>query len=134
MKIECRLPQHPEWCYTIVRDCRDENFRLIDEFASDIDVGNLGADGIRGDGDTFDHHVWIDENQFPVFEGPGLRFVGVADEIRWFGRILGYESPFHSGRESGAATTSDTRCLDLFDDLSGFHRQCLGQGSVSTAF
>ena len=82
--------------------------RLAVKLAADVDVGHVGADGVRRDDHALDQHVGIDVDDLAVLEGPGLRLVGVADQVLRLGGVLGHEAPLDAGRKSGAAAAAQT--------------------------
>src|SRR5947207_12271165 len=66
-------------------------------------------------------------NYVAVFERAWLRFISVADQIDRLLFIGFDETPFHSARKSGAATTAETGCFDFVDDLFPRHRNGFSQ-------
>src|ERR1700751_2651898 len=74
----------------------------------------------------------ISFHQLAVFEGAGLAFVGVADEIAR-SDVSRDEAPLRARWESGAAAAAQARRLDDVDDLVWRHRECLLQGFIAAA-
>ena len=53
----------------------------------------------------------------PVHKGPGVAFVGVADDIFHVARRIPAEFPLHAGGKTAAAPAPQARGLDLGDHL-----------------
>src|SRR5947209_16123182 len=60
-----------------------------------------------------------------VFAGPRLAFISVDQDVFGLVRLLGNESPFHAGREAGAAASAKIGSLDFIDDFVRLHLECL---------
>jgi hypothetical protein len=83
-----------------------ENPGAQHEFAADVNVGRLRADGVAGDRDAFQNLMRIALHELAVLEGARLAFVGVAAEVLGALVILGQEVPLHAGREARAAASA----------------------------
>ena len=71
-------------------------------------VGDVGGDRHR-----LDQRERIALEDHPVLERPGLRFVGVADQVVRPDGLLGDGLPFDAGRERGAAAADQPGVLEL---------------------
>src|SRR5262249_51338942 len=107
-----------------------ENGLYVQEFATYIDVGDLGADGVAADRAPFDQKVRVALHQRVIFERAGLALIGVAGDVAR-GNFLVDELPLHPGRKAGTATPTEARRLDHLDDLVGLLRQRLFQRVVA---
>ena len=112
-------------------DGGDQNFRALRHFATDVNVGGLGADGITGDDHPFDQLVRVIVHQLPVFEGPRLGLVSVADQINRLAGAFGKETPFQSTGETSAAPTADFAVLDLIYNFFRLQAKRLAQRSIA---
>ncbi len=99
-----------------------EDVLHVQEFAADVDVGDLCADGVTPDRTAFDEQVRIAFHQEMILERSRLALVGVAGDIARLDLLVD-ELPFHAGREAGAAAAAQTRGLHHVDNLIG----CVGQ-------
>ena len=72
-------------------------------FGPAVDVALGGPDGVGADGHALQHRVGVALQDAPVHEGPGVAFVGVADDVFLIGLVFGGEFPFHPGGEAGPA-------------------------------
>src|SRR5206468_10795785 len=103
----------------------------VEELAADIDVGDLGADGVARDRASLEHEVRIPLHQQVIFERAWLAFVGVARDVLGVGRLLVDELPLHPGRKACAAAAAQARSLDDVDDLRGSERERFAQALIS---
>ena len=113
------------------RDRLLEHVLHVEELAADIDVGDLGADGVAGNRAPLDQQVRVALHQQVILESPRLAFVGVAGDIA---RLLGLpvdELPLHAGREPGAAAAAQPRGFHQFHDFFRLHRERLAQRLVA---
>src|SRR5439155_20788151 len=99
--------------------------------AADIDEAALAGGGAGGDGHRLEERERVLFHQDAVFEGAGLRLVGVADEIVRAHRLARHRLPFPSGREGGAAATDQLRVEDLAQDPLGAERDGPAQRRVA---
>jgi hypothetical protein len=66
--------------------------------------------------------VWGIAFQYrPVHEGPGITFVGVADDVLGVALRVPGEAPLHTGREARTSPAPQARPGHLVDDLFGGH-------------
>src|SRR5262249_3512129 len=66
---------------------------------------------------SFDQEMRIVPQNVAILAGPGLRLVGVDDEIvRPAVRLFRHERPFQPGGETGAAASAQARRLHFVDD------------------
>ena len=96
----------------------------IGVLGAQVDDAHAGADGAAADGHALEHKVGEVAQDDPVFEGAGLAFVGVTDDVlvlALFGRA---EVPLHAGRESGAPATLEGGSGDGVDDVAARQREC----------
>ena len=84
-----------------------------------------------GDHHAFNHRVRIVLENQPVFAGPGLALVAIAQNVFRLGRLLGHERPLHPGRESRPAAPAQAGILDLIDDGVRLHAERLLHGLVA---
>ena len=54
-------------------------------------------------------------DQRPVHERAGVALIGVADHVSLRNIIATAEFPFHPGRETGAAATTNPRVFDYLE-------------------
>ena len=80
-----------------------------------VDKGVVNLVGDRGDDDPLDHLVGVTLQKLAVFERPGLRLIGVDDEVG--GSCRGQEAPLEAGGECRTSAAEQTGHLDLFDEL-----------------
>jgi len=99
-----RLLQHP---------------RAVRELATDVDVGDVAADRVRGDDDALEELVRVVLDELAVLEGARLALVGVDGEVDGLLALLGEEAPLHPGREARAAPPAEVRRLHHLDQLLG---------------
>jgi hypothetical protein len=62
---------------------------LLEELATDVDVGGGGVHGTAGDETAFDELVGVATEDFTVLAGSGFTFVGVDDEVAGSGTSTG---------------------------------------------
>src|SRR5690606_39278481 len=96
-----------------------ETLALADEFAADIDIGDVRPHGPTGQQAALHQMMRIVAQDFPVLTGAGLGFVGVDQKLAGAavaGALLGHEGPFERGGGAGAAPAAQPRCLNLADD------------------
>ena len=123
------LAEHP--VRVGVRDRLLENLRRLRVLAADVDVGGVCPDGVAADRTALDQLVRVFLHQQPVFEGPGLRFVRIADQIDGLAGVLWDEAPFEPRRKARSATAAQTRGLHRIDDLFGLHLIGLSESAVA---
>lgn len=101
---------------------------FVVEFTADVDVGGVGLHGESGNQATFDQLVGFEAQDFAVFAGLRLAFIGVDDEVtRATIQRLVHEGPLETRRETGATTTTHARVFHLIDDpVSAFAEDFLG--------
>ena len=90
---------------------------------ADERVCHGGTHSVRGDSHALKQLMRATLDQDPVFEGPRLHFVGVADEehrARPVG-LCGDEAPLAAGRKARTATSRQGRVKQYLDDLSRGH-------------
>ena len=56
-----------------------------------------------------------------VFECSGLAFIGIHTQVLGFILTLGYKTPFHACRKSGAPSAPQVSFLDLIEDILRSH-------------
>ncbi len=98
---------------------------------ADVEVAALAAGGEGRDRHGLDDRERVALHEDPVLERPGLRLVGVADEVVravWLG---GHGSPLATGREGRAAAPDEPRGGDLLDDRVRAELDGLGQRLVA---
>src|SRR5438270_5525637 len=66
-----------------------------------------------------------------VFAGTGFALITVDQNVFGLVRLLGNESPFHAGREAGAAASAKIGSLDFIDNVVRLHLQRLLDGLVA---
>ncbi len=93
-----------------------EHVLHVEEFAADVDVGDLRPDRVAADRAPFDQQVRIALDQQVILEGARLALVGVAGDVARLGLLVD-ELPLQPGRESGAAAAAQPGGLDHVDDL-----------------
>ena len=89
--------------------------------AADVDEGDLRLDCEGAQDDALDQLMRVVLHDDAVFEGAGLRLVGVDDEVARHGRRQ--KAPLHARGEAGAAAAADAAGLDLLDNLLRLHRR-----------
>src|SRR5947209_593920 len=101
-----------------LRDRCFEPLALQNIFAADIDVAGMRLHCEGGDETALDQEMRIVAHDLPVLAGPGLRFIGIDDEVVRPRRIGGlrHERPFEARREAGAAAPAQARSLHFGDD------------------
>src|SRR5262249_12246295 len=103
----------------------------VKKLASDVDVSDLGANGIARDRTTLNQQMGVPLHQQMVFERSRLALVGVARDVLGERRLLVDELPLHAGREPRATSPAQTGCLDDLDDPVGFHRKGFAETLVA---
>lgn len=103
----------------------------VGEFAADVDVGEFDAEGVGGNGDSFEELVGILVKDVAVFEGARFGFVAIDDEVVGFAVIGPEEAPFDSGGESGSAASAEVGGFDLVEDVAGLEGESLFELVVS---
>ncbi|MPM52097.1 hypothetical protein SDC9_98853 [bioreactor metagenome] len=99
---------------------------------TDVDEALVGSDGLAADGHGFEHRVRVAFTGRAVHIGTRVPFVGVADDILGIVLYLAGEVPLHPGGEAGAAATTQSCSLQLFDDfLAGHLKECLLQTLIA---
>ena len=74
-----------------------------------VDVALARPDGVGGDEHALDHPEGVSLQDGPVHEGPGVAFVGVADEVLLHGRGVEGHAPLLPRGETGAAPSPQPR-------------------------
>ena len=87
--------------------------------AAQVEVALVRADGEPGDRHRLDDRERVAFEEDAVLEGPGLRLVGVADDVLGSGGLGGDRAPLPTGRERGAAAAHELRRGHLRDDGLG---------------
>ena len=95
--------------------------RLVHEFATHVVVRNRRAHRVRRDRHPFNQCMRVEAQDLAVVTGAGLGFVGVDDKVLLAVEVLRHEAPLETGRESGAAATTQARRLNFLDDLFRLH-------------
>src|SRR5262249_45251117 len=89
-----------------------EDARAVVELAADVDVGGAAPDRVGSQDHSLEQLMGVVLHEEAVLERPGLRLVGVAEEVDGLAlRVLRQEAPLDSGREAGAAAAPDVRLL-----------------------
>jgi hypothetical protein len=88
-------------------------------FGANVQVALGRANGVRRDGQPFEHTMRVGFEHQPVHECAGISLIAVADDIfDWVG--LGTpERPFSSGRKARAAAPAQAGIGDRGDDVVG---------------
>ena len=82
---------------------------FVMKFPADVNIGSVGTHGETGDQCPFQQFMGIVTDNFTVFAGAGLTFIGIDDEVmRASVRFPRHEGPFHAGRETCAATSAQS--------------------------
>ncbi len=106
----------------------------LENLAVDVVVAHGSAHRETADDHAFDHGVRVVAQDVAVLEGPGLAFVGVADDVFLAGDVARHEGPFQARREARAAAAAQVRGLQFGDHVVGRHaRQDFFQGLVTAA-
>ena len=100
-------------------------------FVTDIEISLLGSNGKRADGQTFNYAVRISLEYGSVHECTRVALVAVAGYVLREVVISQSGAPFASGREAGAAASSETRCVDLVDYFFRSHAKSLLQSFIT---
>ena len=95
-------------------------------FGADVHQTFRGPDTVTADGHGLDDRVGVALENRAVHERSGVALVGVADHVFFLAWTLGGYLPFQAGRESSAATSSQTGLLDGLDGLLGSALEYLG--------
>src|SRR4030081_1819405 len=99
---------------------------------ADIDEGQVAADRVAGDQDSFEHLVRALFDQVAVLEAARLALVGIADEVAWID-ALGQEAPLVAGRETRAAAAAESALLHQLPQLVGLHLERLLEAGVAAS-
>src|SRR5262245_7275094 len=100
--------------------------------ATDVDVGEVALDGVRGDDDAFEELVRVVLDDDPVLERARLALVRVDRQVDRLLRLLRQEAPLHAGREARAAAPTDRKSTRLNSSHLGIsYRERLADGLVA---
>ena len=86
-------------------------------FGAHINISPVGADGISGNGHSFQNGMGVSFANRPVHKRPGVALVGVADDVFLVGRVLPGEFPFHAGGKSRSPPALQPGLGDDLDHL-----------------
>ena len=90
-----------------------EGVQCLGVLAAQVDVALRAARRVRGDRHRLDERERVALEQGAILERPGLRLVGVADEVVRPRRLSRDRLPLHPCRERGAAAAEELRVLHL---------------------
>src|SRR6185436_12700748 len=95
--IKARTKHVPAEEATLVRlvDGVLEDVLDVEELAADVDVGDLGPDGVTRNRASLDQQMRVAFHQEVILERPRLAFVGIAGEVFGVRRLLVDELPLH---------------------------------------
>ena len=99
---------------------RQRGFKALvafEDFAVDVVVAGGRAHGVTGDNHAFDQGVGIEEDDVAVFEGAGLAFVGIANDVFGAGEGAGHKAPFETGGKARAAAAAQAGGFDFGDHV-----------------
>ncbi len=113
--------------HRLERVAQDLELALV--LAADVDEDVLRLDPVRGDEAALEEAERDAQHDLAVLERPGLRLVGVDDEVVRLLELLGlgHERPLAPGREEGAAAAAQARRVELGDHVVRRHRAGLAQ-------
>ena len=102
-------------------------------FVTQVDVGRVDADDVRGDQQPFEKAVRVAFEVGAVLEGAGLALVDV-DGHQARRRLLAHDAPLAAGRESGAAEAPQAGVVECCDEFvaAAFTADDLGGERVAT--
>jgi hypothetical protein len=101
-------------------------------FAADVEVA-LRASGCESrDGHRLDQRERIALHQDAILEGPGFRFVGVANQVVRTRRLRAHGLPLAAGWKSGSAPADQLRCGHLGDHRLGSHLDGTLERAIAT--
>ncbi len=101
-------------------------------FGAAVHITLLGANGVGGDGHTFDDGMGVAFQHAAVHEGTRVAFVGVADDVFHFAGVLAGELPFFGSGETRAAASAQAGSKDFINHTVGGHfGDDFGQGHVT---
>ncbi len=101
--------------------------------AAQIDPTLLTPAGVGGEGHRLDDREGVLFEQDPVLECPGLRLVGVANEMARLCDRLGDRQPLPARREGSAASSDELRGDDLLDHTVATELEGAGERPVAAA-
>src|SRR5438094_6020576 len=79
----------------------------------------MTVQSVGGDYGSFQEQVRVSFNNEPVLESPRLALIGIYTKVNGLPGVLRNESPFDSGRKTGASATPEAGLLYNFDDVIG---------------
>ena len=100
---------------------------------ADVEEALRGAGGEGRDGHRLDRRERVALEQDAILERPGLRLVGVADEVMRLCGLGRDGGPLATGRERGTAASHQLRRGDLRDDRIRADLDRARQGAVAAA-
>ena len=81
----------------------------------------MRADSISHDRHAFNDCMRVTFQNGTVHECTRVAFIGVADDILFIARLILFELPLDTGRETGTAAAAQTGSLDNINDFLRFH-------------
>ena len=115
VEVEALLPADVLSQQVLLAAAAEDGFQVRAEVGvlrAQVDDALAGADHQGPDGHALEHQVGELGEDDAVFEGAGLAFVGVADDVLAVAGALGGQFPFQAGGEAGAAAAAEARGRD----------------------
>ncbi len=99
-------------------------------FGADVDDGPAGTYRVGADGQTFQYLVGVAFQDGAIHVGPGIAFIGIADDDFCVGLDCGGHFPLGPGGKAGPAAPAEPGTFNRCDYLVGGQPESLDQGRV----
>ena len=123
LEVEARakdiLPQKSSFLCLFQGDAKSTDRQWI--LGTDIDIALGCPYTVTGDGQSLDNSMWVSLQDGAIHEGPGVAFVGIADNVFLLTRGVAAELPFPCCGEAGTASSPEAGLCYLINDRFRCH-------------